>query len=44
MALGTVLAHLHGPTSLTEVRFVLFTADTLAAYQQALADLVAAAG
>jgi O-acetyl-ADP-ribose deacetylase len=39
VALGTVLAHLRGPTGLAEVRFVLFTAGTLAAYQEALAEL-----
>ena len=40
VALGTVLAHLHGPTRLTEVQFVLFSAGTLAAYRAALAELV----
>ncbi|HLH24975.1 MAG TPA: O-acetyl-ADP-ribose deacetylase [Chloroflexota bacterium] len=39
VALRTVLDHLHGPTGLTDVRFVLFTAGTLAAYQAALAEL-----
>jgi O-acetyl-ADP-ribose deacetylase (regulator of RNase III) len=42
VALRTVLDHLHGPTGLAGVRFVLFTAGTLAAYQQALAELVLA--
>ena len=40
IALGTVLAHLRGPTGLVEVTFVLFGAGTLATYQAALAALV----
>ena len=42
IALGTVLAHLRGPSALEEVTFVLFSAQTLAAYQDALAELAAA--
>lgn len=41
VALSTVLAHLAGPTGLCEVTFVLFTADTLATYRAALAELTA---
>ena len=39
IALGTVLDHLRGASGLREVTFVLFTADTLATYQAALAEL-----
>jgi O-acetyl-ADP-ribose deacetylase (regulator of RNase III) len=39
IALGTVLAHLHGPTGLATVTFVLFSAGTLANYQAALRAL-----
>jgi O-acetyl-ADP-ribose deacetylase (regulator of RNase III) len=39
VALATVLDHLSGSTGLAEVRFVLYTAGTLAAYQQALAEI-----
>ncbi len=42
IALGTVLAHLQGPTQLTTVTFVLFTPRTLAAYEAALDELLAA--
>jgi O-acetyl-ADP-ribose deacetylase (regulator of RNase III) len=40
VALATVVAHLRGPTGLTAVTFVLFTASTLAAYRAALTELL----
>ncbi|HEY7063641.1 MAG TPA: O-acetyl-ADP-ribose deacetylase [Chloroflexota bacterium] len=40
VALATILNHLRGPTSLAEVRFVLFAPTTLTNYQQALEELV----
>ena len=40
IALTTVLDHLRGGSALERVTFVLYTADTLATYQEALATLV----
>lgn len=40
IALETVIRHLHGETSLGKVVFVLFSEETLRAYEQTLARLI----